>query len=177
MNKIAFLIITFLLIGCGKPLFGPDKLSLERKDYFGDELKISGYYYRKYSTDNTYRYVIYFFYNNGVLFHAGTIFEENLSKKEEEFKNGVFYNNTKNTRFRWGIYTISENKIKFERWYPGEAQKAFVSEGTILNDTTFHITKSYRNQNGEKTEIRPKDEVYHFKKFSTKPDSTNKYTD
>jgi hypothetical protein len=71
----------------------------------------------------------------------------------------------------WGVFNIKDNIIKFERWYPGQgAKKAYVREGIILNDTTFHITKSYRS-NG--SELKDADEVYHFRKFSPKPDSTN----
>jgi hypothetical protein len=71
------------------------------------------------------------------------------------------------------VFIIEDNVIKFERWYPSERPyNAFVREGVILKDTTFHITKSYRS-NG--TEKREKDEIYHFRKFSPKPDSTNVY--
>ncbi|WP_133122085.1 hypothetical protein [Brumimicrobium salinarum] len=179
MNKVVFIILIFLLIGCGKSLFKNDELSLEKMDYFGDELKISGYFYYKYPVDNTNHYAILFLYNNGVVLHALTIKEEYLETREEEFKTGEFYSDIKNTIYCWGVYRVDENIFKFEKWYTssGGPLKTYVREGTILNDTTFHITKSYRNQKGEKTEVRPKDEIYHFKKFSPKPDSTNKYTD
>lgn len=178
MIKIIF-IVSFLFLGCGKSLLKHDELSLERKDYFGNELKINGYYYYKYAVDDSFRYVVYFFYNNGIVLHAGAIKEENLSIKEEEFMNGTFNENVKNTMYFWGAFVVINQSIKFERWYPssGGPLRAYVSEGTILNDSTFHITKSYRNQKGKVSEERSKDEIYHFKKFSPKPDSTNKYTD
>ena len=72
------------------------------------------------------------------------------------------------------MFLIEDNNIKFDRWYPSERPyQAFVREGVILNDTTFHITKSYRS-NGN-TEARVRDEIYHFRKFSPKPDSTNRF--
>ncbi len=178
MIKIVF-ILSLLLMSCGKSLLKHDKLSLEKKDYFGDELRIDGYYYYKYPVNESFRYVIYFFYNNGVALHAGAIKEEDILIKEEKFKNGTFYLNVENTKYFWGVFVVNNQNIKIERWYPssGGPLRTYIREGTILNDTTFHITQFYRNQNGEKTAIESLDEVYHFKKFSPKPDSTNKYTD
>ena len=62
----------------------------------------------------------------------------------------------------------------FEKWYPNSPgqPKVYIREGKILNDTTFHITASYRPDGSER---REKDEIYHFKQFSPKPDSTNNF--
>ena len=59
-------------------------------------------------------------------------------------------------------------------WYSpsGGGTPAYVREGKILNDTTFHITTSYRSNGSERHE---KDEVYHFRQFYPKPDSTNNF--
>jgi len=45
-----------------------------------------------------------------------------------------------------------------------------VREGIILNDTTFQITKYTSGSN-----VSERNEVYHFREFHPKPDSTNKY--
>ena len=75
----------------------------------------------------------------------------------------------------WGTFQINKDSIVFERWYPAEVSKSYYRSGKILNDTTFVITESYRLRNGKKKEWREKNEVYHFKAFSPKPDSTNRF--
>ena len=46
----------------------------------------------------------------------------------------------------------------------------YLDKGEIQNDSTFLITKSIRSKTGEEKELN---EIYHFKQFSPKPDSTN----
>ncbi len=84
-----------------------------------------------------------------------------------------FYN-----KASWGVFNIEGNTIKFEKWYfyGGRHYGAFISEGKILNDTTFHLTEFYRlTRKGKKKECRELDETYYFKQFSPKSDSTNVY--
>ena len=82
----------------------------------------------------------------------------------------------KNIKFFWGVFNIKNNQILYERWCPSEPPyRTYVREGNIINDTTFVITKLYRMVNGKKTEESELNEVYHFKQFSPKPDSTNKF--
>jgi hypothetical protein len=50
-----------------------------------------------------------------------------------------------------------------------------VRAGQILNDTTFVIAESYRMNEGKKTEVKERNETYHFKQFNPKPDSTNRF--
>jgi len=50
-----------------------------------------------------------------------------------------------------------------------------VREGDIINDTTFVISVSYRMKKGKKTEVKARNETYHFKQFSPQPDSTNNF--
>lgn len=53
--------------------------------------------------------------------------------------------------------------------------EAYVRAGKILNDTTFHITESYRMVDGVKTNIKQRDEMYYFREFDLKPDSLNNF--
>lgn len=174
-TAIIISIISILLYTCGSLLEEDDTLSIEKKPYLGKEFRIDGYYFDKYSNDE-YRDCI-FFYKNGVILNGGgwKYSLEKEKEKEEEYKNGAYYNFAKTSKISWGVFEIDGNTIRFERWYSssGGPLSAYVREGVILNDTTFRITQSYRMQNGKKTEERSKDELYSFKELSPKPDSTN----
>ena len=116
---------------------------------------------------------------NGVVLYGSSFNNIKLEDKENSYMDGSFYGNIEETKYYWGQFIVKENNIKFERWYPssGGPLRTYVREGTILNDTTFHITESYHLQDGEKQDIDEEDETYHFKSLSPKPDSTNEYTD
>ena len=68
-------------------------------------------------------------------------------------------------KYVYGLFQIEVSIIKIEKWVPssGGPTKAYLREGEILNDTTFYLMH------------REKKEIYHFKQYSPKPDSTNKY--
>jgi hypothetical protein len=57
----------------------------------------------------------------------------------------------------------------------GGQRLVYTNIGVILNDTTFQLTESYRLKKGEKTEYQILDEIYHFRQYSPKPDSTNDF--
>ena len=74
---------------------------------------------------------------------------------------------------RWGVFLIIDDKIKYEEWAtPTELVSVKKSSGYIENDTILHITEHFFTYNGEKY---PVNEVWHFRQFSPKPDSTNVY--
>jgi hypothetical protein len=113
------------------------------------------------------------FNNNGVILAAGGL---ELSETEmdkyltKEFVNSDSY---KKYKSNWGVFEIDGMLIKFERWYPSDPPlKSYINSGLILNDTTFQITKSMRSDGSEVKEIN---EIYHFRSFSPKPDSTNSF--
>lgn len=169
-----------LIFSCEKPLFKSDELSLNKESFNGNQLKTNGYFYDPYETsDGSIYHNVYFFYRNGVVLYGGAYEKNNLQvNKEQEYKNGTYYNNIKDSKDNWGIFVVAGNSIKFERWYPssGGPLRTAVREGTILNDTTFHITVSYRMQDGEKKDVTERDETYYFKPLTPKPDSTNEFT-
>ena len=164
------------LLGCSKSRdsIKDDILSIPKTPYIGKQLRIDGYYYTINKYDNTFD--IMFFYKNGVIMDAGGGFKINQSEDyESKFANGSFYERVKGDKTSWGLFSIQIDQMQFEHWYSssGGPKHAYVRSGKILNDSTFHITESYRMQDGNKTELSAKDEVYHFKKFSPKPDSVN----
>ena len=163
-----------LVANCSK-IWKDDKLSINRTNYTGNQLKINGYYYEKYGTPE--KLTIYLFFGNGVLLHAGDGYEYNKLNEFEQIITSVeFINKLKGIKDSWGVFKVTGNIIQFERWYPGQPPlKAFVREGVILNDTTFEITESYRMVDGQKKDVHSKNETFHFKAFAPKPDSTNSF--
>ena len=74
----------------------------------------------------------------------------------------------------WGLFQLGNDSIKYEMWGAGEISKSYTCKGVILNDTTFKIEKHYRTKKKENNEMLT--EIYKFKKFDKKPDSTNRFT-
>lgn len=170
---ISFSICCLLLSSCSK-LFGrkDDDLSIVRRNYDGDELRIDGYYY-----SIGYKGEIidgYWFYRNGVLISTGGI-THSFEEMDNYMLTFINNNHYKTRKIAWGVFDVIEDSIAFERWYPHGPNRAYVSTGKILNDTTFHIIDSYRMENGVKTDRKERDEMYYFRAFEPKPDSTNSF--
>jgi hypothetical protein len=154
--------------GCST-IFPDDNLTLKRVDYKGNELRIDGYYYCYFEkTDIT---VIYFLFRNGIIRNTGGYSRYNEDNREQEMVS--YYG--KSTKTDWGVFVIDGNKIQYEKWIEAPSGvRASINRrsGYIENDTTFHITESYYSGTGETKQV---DEVWHFKQFDNKPDSTNVY--
>ena len=152
---LLFLLIIILVQSCLISATGmfDDKLSIEKRTYKGEELRIDGYYYNNYY--NNY-YNMIFIYCDGILLYGGATKYSELSKKEERITTESWIKETKRYKYDWGLFNIDNNIIKFERWYPssGGPLKAYVRKGIILNDTTFVIKESYRMVNGKKKRFR-----------------------
>jgi hypothetical protein len=169
-NILALSVLVISFSSCFLLGGDPENLSLERQPYNGDELRLDGYYYEM--IDGV-LYSIHFIYKNGVLVNVGGA--DSMEEFEEKLRKGV-YDDLTNYRIGWGVFHIEGKNIKFEEWYPssGGPMPTYIRAGEIINDTTFHITVSYKPDGSER---REKDERYHFKEFSPKPDSTNPYID
>ena len=172
-----FILIALLLslYSCSELLFGKDDtLTMTRTDYTGNQLKIDGYYYLKDSA--SYQRVNHatFFYRNGIRRNVGGA-SESLEKYDAYISsiNEAFFK--EGDKWTVGVFIIESNSIKYERWALTQPYKAYTYTGTIINDTTFHITESYRMLHGKKTEITSENSTYYYHKFSPKPDSTNLY--
>ncbi|MDR1897735.1 MAG: hypothetical protein LBR10_13185 [Prevotellaceae bacterium] len=171
MIKIKFLIFIVIIscFYCCDKLFPDEKLSLQRIDYKGNELQTNGYYYCYFAqTDVT---AIYFLYRNGIIRYIGGYSRYNEDNREQEIIK--YYN--KSVKTDWGVFVVDANSIQYETW---EARPSGVSacirrrSGYIENDTTFCITESYYSGRNETKQVN---EIYHFKQFENKPDSTNIY--
>ena len=145
-----------------------EKLTLQRQDYIGNELRTDGYYYY-FTKDNT---IVYFLYKNGIILCANSYSSNNLNTVE--FEMVKLYPLLKKYKDGWGIFIVNYNKIEDEIWNAsnGCGLPTFKEIGIIENDTTFRITETYYSdiKKTDYTEF-----VYHFKQFANKPDSTNNY--
>ena len=176
MKTKFLLILTITAFSCKS--FEPDidEFTLKRENYTGNELRTDGYYYNEFESDCQ-RLQIYFFYKNGIILRGGNSCKDDINIQEEKFKNGDWYNLVKDDQMTWGLFVIENDTIKYERYNPPVGPgylHSLIWEGPILNDTTFHIIRYYRYDNGVKKEIET-DKLFHFKKFSPKPDSTNNF--
>jgi len=179
-NKLTLFSFLFICSSCTLILGEDDELTLQRKLFDSNNLRIDGYYYYEYlassQAENFYRHNIYMLFENGLILNMGAPRKDEIQDFENKLTNMDFISLKKSYKHNWGVFLIDGEKIKFERWYPSDGPlEAFIREGQILNDTTFHIKKSYRMATGSKESESSKDELYRFKKFSPKPDSTNAF--
>ncbi len=170
--KTLFLTITLMILlqvsSCDKER-NDDKLSLPRQNYYGNELKIDGFYYM-YSSD--YKLMqIKFLYSNGIEYVLGSGFSS-IEEIEKILDEGRY---KKNSKVSWGIFIISNNEIQSEHWGEplglGSGLRTKLDYGLILNDTTYVVYKMTTSDGREKV----KNDTFHFYQYSPKPDSINPY--
>ncbi len=136
------------------------KLKIKKQNYKGNEIRLDGFYYTEYYKDH---FKIVFLYSNGIFidYSAGYNYNDILNSNNLRF----ILNYKKTPMYMYGLFQINDSIIKIEKWLPssGGPTKAYLREGKILNDTTFYLMH------------REKKEIFRFKQFSTKPDSTNRF--
>jgi len=172
MKTIILFIFTInlgMFMSCCSKIFPDEKLTLQRMDYDGNELRPDGYYYYFTKNNNT---VVYFLYKNGIILCAHSYSSQDLNIVEEEMVK--IYPEIRKQKDGWGVFLINNNKIEYEIWNAstGSCLPTIKRIGFIENDTTFRITETYYSDS-KKTDNN--EIVYHFKQFSPKPDSTNVY--
>ncbi|MBO7478821.1 MAG: hypothetical protein J6U04_12925 [Salinivirgaceae bacterium] len=178
-SKILILsaIVSAVVFSSCKKLFEDEELSMERVDYTGTELRTDGYYYYMLQVEHNgiqeKRVFPIFLYRNGVSLSAASSFDcSEIEQKENEFINGKLYHTINGYKILWSVFTISGKSIEFEGWDDLGGAHLYTKKvyGKILNDTTFHIYQEHID--GIDKEC---DRTYHFKQFSPKPDSTNRF--
>jgi hypothetical protein len=171
LNKVVLFCGLMLLVSCKKcKEKDSNELCTTKLEPAGNSLRLDGYYYHIYNPP--YREIM-FLYENGVLLSGGGVSGDQLADLESRFLNGQYYSNNKEDLMVWGNFRISNNKFTFERWYPStNILIAYVREGEILNDSTIHISRSFRCDGSDSD---GEDATWHFKKFGPKPDSTNQF--
>jgi hypothetical protein len=166
--KKRWMLLLVSMLGCSTPSSFIE-LTLPKKAYGGNELKIDGGYY--YAPDGS-NYLVYFLYRNGVVLQVGTIPAGDfttLDNKILEISNESRY---KETRIGWGVFNIALNQLSIEKWTTKEPPIPTLKyEALILNDSTFIVNKG--TLSGEKTNTL--NLTFHFRSFTPKPDSTNNF--
>jgi len=174
ITKVILVFTLIFLIGCSA-FEDDEKLSMQRVDYTGNELRTDGYYYyyQWHNYLNKEQIVVISLYRNGIIRACGGGYDS-----FQDFESRIDIINTASSnpnKSPWGIFVIEGNVIKYEKWYGARALEPYrtrIFAGKILNDTTFHITESYRPNGRERNS---EDLTFHFRQFSPKPDSTNNF--
>jgi len=177
MVKYKYLIIVSLILSvcaCSKIVGEDELILLERIENTSEALRLDGYYVRMIG-DNNPTMIVYFFYRNGIVLSGGGATLSELEELEERYRNGEFYTNVKNSKIFWGVYQLNADEIRFERWYPSDRPYgSSLRIGKIQNDSTFIITST---ADSDGSDVRFVNELFKFKEFSPKPDSTNIFID
>jgi hypothetical protein len=170
-NRILYILIPLVFTSCKSCKEEMNEnLCSQRSEFSENTIRTDGYYYYEYNPPS--RNII-FFYKNGVLLYGGALSLDEIPEREIMFANGQYYELAKRDKVDWGVFHSSSGKFTFERWYPSTNQwLPYVSVGEVINDSTIHISLSYRCN---ASETRVEDETYHFKKFGPKPDSANQF--
>jgi len=156
------------IYGCNV-IYPDEELTIKRQNYKGNELRTDGYYHLFNETNNI--TVVYYFYRNGIILLGGSFGGNNLNEIEKQLVNPKV-----KTKTNWGVFFIENNTIQYEKWIGSSSStpKAYLfsSKGYILNDTTIHLIEKYYSERKETLAIN---EIWRFKQFDYKPDSTNVY--
>ena len=172
-----YLILATLLLtlsSCYEIFMGKDDtLTMSKTSYTGNQLKIDGYYYLKDSASYQRFSLAMFFYRNGITRDVGGASES--LEKYDAYISSINESFKEVGKWTVGVFLIQDKNIKIERWELTQPYKAYTYTGTIINDTTFHITERYRLLKGKKTELAVENLIYYYHRFSPKLDSTNLY--
>lgn len=167
LNSFILLCITTVFCGCWGPAEYPD-YPFSKTPNTTDKLRLDGYYY---AYDNISTNInVHVLYRDGVVLFCST--GKNFAFFEEKFKTGKFGKSINISS--WGMYLIEDDSITTSciSKVPGYFNyMTYISKGIILNDTTFKMIRSNRSDG----EVFERKEVFHFKQFDFKPDSTNNF--
>jgi hypothetical protein len=190
--KYIFAIIIVIITSVRCASFEP--LLSKRENYTDNQLKTEGYYYILTKSDMGYGYKTKVYdclmlFKNGIYYnvvHGG--YNPNLSidsilvniDSEVKFQVKREKDNL-NQRPNWGTFIIQDSLIKIERWVFSSGGGTYATQkvfGRILNDSTidfYEQERDYPTQYGKNKKREKINNIYNFRKFSPKPDSTNKF--
>ncbi|MES2766298.1 MAG: hypothetical protein V4642_10535 [Bacteroidota bacterium] len=168
--------MAIVLIGCGDDNDEKELLPLKiaKIKYSGNELRTDGYYYSTPRQSGTISIAV--FYKDGVCLHSlaePTSQDTFYFIENEILGDKALISRYWNTPDQIGVFQIDDKSLQFEKWnndYHQISSLSFFCD--ILNDTTFVQTKWVNNSSRM---TYPERLTYHFKQFSPKPDSTNKF--
>ncbi len=169
MKHLLILCLVLFLQACGY-LMSDDKLTLTKTPYTGNELRTDGYYYMQ-DEQGT---VLFFLYRNGIKLQCYHHSTTDFSEIESRLVGEDYLRSLKKEKTRWQLFVVQESSFIFEGWGTsvGGGRPAFRCISIIENDTTIRITRTIQNGGDQ---IFDKNDVYHFRPFSPKPDSINAF--
>lgn len=177
LRNLSIVFVLLLVSSCfneslWKSIFPDDKPTLQQKQYEGEKLRIDGFYC--YEPKDKCGYTkLFVFYRNGVVFGSdGTMYSnvdgaynDLIDNKDQDYYGDLID--------YWGVFEIEDSIIKLEFYLPSMyGHHTYLMQGTILNDTTFHMTKGKQS---DKPNYETIDYLYRFHKTDLKPDSTNNF--
>ena len=159
------LLISLFILGCS------EKFSLPKQENLSGKLRLDGCYYSFFPINNHQYVSIYFFYENGIIYHENIPFEsveKGLQVYIDRNKDINYAKVSKKDQTIWGLYNILNDNITIEKAEPVDGLPMLKEYGKIINDTTFVLNQSKEHK--VLTKYSP--EYLHFKQFRSKPDST-----
>jgi hypothetical protein len=169
-----YLFLFGVLVSCSNFIGEDDELKTSRTSNLTNRLRLDGYYFTTTTNGEDSIVSIFFFYRNGILMACGSTRDQDLENVHDGLRSGRFVKKLQGIKYAYGLYQISRDSITYEKWHPssGPPKVSFIKKGRILNDTTFTMSFTERSNGADKTLIN---EVYHFRRFHPKPDSTNEF--
>jgi len=102
---------------------------------------------------------------------------QSLLELEKEIEENTFHVQIENSIWDWGMYSQTKNEILIQYYYNFYGNYRLINyTGEVLNDTTiiFKVKSGYAKFPSHVKKIPDgKEEIYHFRKFRIKPDSSN----
>ena len=175
MKTIYLLLFIGVLFGCSSchklGLCKDEPLTMQRVDFEGNELRTDGFYYGYPGTDSqgvlSCRLLV--FYRNGIVLLPGSTDFTNM----EKYIIGLTKSDLKNIKGFWGTFEVENHIIQIEYLTGGFCgSPVSLQTYTILNDSTLVLT-NIMTKDGGRIENEKKNEVFHFRPLSVKPDSVN----
>ena len=174
VKKLFILTIALLaLMGCRMEDDVYQNLDMPRRPYTGKELRTDGYYFSGYIHKNKMGTLMLF--RNGVCMftYFNNMYDElNLYVENHIWGSSTYVDKVRNTPDNIGVFSVSGNVLEFQLLLHGGGTRTKNYTGEILNDTTLRLKRSRYNLGGTVEDI---DELYYFKPFSHKPDSTSSF--
>ncbi|MFN3195593.1 MAG: hypothetical protein ACE364_06585 [Chlorobiota bacterium] len=152
-------------------------LTIDKEPYFGNELRIDGYYYYQYYGNENEKYTqILFFYRDGVIFDGAIFPKDNFESIEQYFIDNEHVKSTADS-WVWSTFKVNKDSLVYERWNPptvSQGPEPILYYCEIINDSTFKVYKQKLHSQKEFDKVNL---TYHFRQFDHKPDSTNRFID
>jgi hypothetical protein len=177
-NIFIFPIIACLLLSSCKKggLCEDDELNLQRIDYNGSQLRLDGYYFGEIDEESAPPLAnIYYLYHNGIFYTSDADdLEQAESGNISVDVDNVFGQKIKGA---WGVFQIDGSTIEIDRWQSriNGCETTIYEKGTILNDTTFVLSRREFRDDGEATTVRDINATFKFVPLPQKPDSSNQF--